>query len=101
MMQIWIMLRSNGRHAVGRKVCQPLCCWLMTDSDCSVLAKVIHDNDIESEDPTSRSASDEDVSTQGGPSRSTGTPTVTTRPLTTRQAVLASMVDASHVSLSE
>jgi len=66
-----------------------------------LLAKIIHDNDIESEDPTSPSASDEDVSTQGGPSRSTGTPTVSTRPLTTRQAVLASMVDASHVSLSE
>jgi Ino eighty subunit 2 len=66
-----------------------------------LLAKVIHDNDIESEDPTSPSASEEDVSTQGGPSRSTGTPTVSIRPLTTRQAVLASMVDPSHVSLSK
>lgn len=64
------------------------------------LAKIIHDNDIESEDPSSPSDSDGGLSTQAI-SRSTGTPTVSTRPLTTRQAVLASMVDPSHVSLSQ
>ena len=69
-------------------------------SDLLIVAKVIHDNDIESEDPTSRSDSG-DMSAQEVPSRSTGTPSVSTRPLTTRQAVLASMVDPSHVSLSE
>jgi len=71
-------------------------------SDLLIVAKVIHDNDIESEDPISRSDSGE-MSAQEVPSRSTETPSVTTstRPLTTRQAVLASMVDSSHVSLSE
>ncbi|KAF9524361.1 hypothetical protein CPB83DRAFT_861437 [Crepidotus variabilis] len=63
--------------------------------------KVIHDNDIESEDPTSPEESEEEQSTQGGPSRSAATSAGGTRPLTTRQAVLASMVDPTHVSLNE
>lgn len=65
----------------------------------SFLAKVIHDNDIESEDPVTSDSGN--LSAQEVPSRSTGTPSVTSRPLTTRQAVLASMVDPTHVSLSE
>ena len=82
-------------HGYRRQSCQLL--WLIL-----IVAKVIHDNDIESEDPISRSDSGE-MSAQEVPSRSTETPSVSTstRPLTTRQAVLASMVDSSHVSLSE
>lgn len=65
------------------------------------LAKVIHDNDIESEDPTSPEESEEEVSNSGGPTRTAVAPAGAKRPLTTRQAVLASMVDPTHVSLSE
>ncbi|KAH9482223.1 hypothetical protein JR316_0004320 [Psilocybe cubensis] len=65
--------------------------------------KVIQDIDVESEDPTSNSDSEEKE--QSAPSRSTGTPSGTagpsTKPMTTRQAVLASVVDPSHVSLNE
>ncbi|PPR03725.1 hypothetical protein CVT24_007373 [Panaeolus cyanescens] len=65
-------------------------------------AKIIPE-DIESEDESSPSDSDEGASTQEPPSRSTGTPTTGTgtRPMTTRQAVLASVVDPTHVSLNE
>ncbi|KAF8198502.1 hypothetical protein BJ912DRAFT_951603 [Pholiota molesta] len=63
--------------------------------------KIIQDADIESEDPTSVSDSDEEASVHDIPSHSTGTPTASTKPMTTRQAVLASVVDPSHVSLNE
>ena len=66
------------------------------------LAKVIQDADIESEDPTSPSAASDDAvqSACESESRSTGTPSTSVKPMTTRQAVLASVVDSSHVSLS-
>ncbi|PPQ89801.1 hypothetical protein CVT25_007406 [Psilocybe cyanescens] len=64
--------------------------------------KVIQDIDVESEDPTSQSGSDEEQSGQDPPSRSTGTPSGPgVKPMTTRQAVLASVVDPTHVSLDE
>ncbi|KAF8157234.1 hypothetical protein B0H34DRAFT_798529 [Crassisporium funariophilum] len=62
--------------------------------------KIIQDIDIESEDPTSPSGSDGAQSAHESPSRSTGTPSTSAKPMTTRQAVLASVVDSSHVSLS-
>ena len=67
------------------------------------LAKVIQDIDIESEDPSSPSAASDDAvqSPCESESRSTGTPSTTVKPMTTRQAVLASVVDSSHVSLSD
>lgn len=67
------------------------------------LAKVIQDIDIESEDPTSPSAASDDALQSAGESesRSTGTPSTSVKPMTTRQAVLASVVDSSHVSLSD
>ncbi|KAJ3507117.1 hypothetical protein NLJ89_g6484 [Agrocybe chaxingu] len=52
-------------------------------------ARVIQDADVESEDPMSPPESDEESTV----------PSV--RPMTTRQAVLASVVDSSHVSLNE
>ncbi|CAA7268899.1 unnamed protein product [Cyclocybe aegerita] len=52
-------------------------------------ARVIEDADVESEDPMSPSESDE------------GSSLPSVRPMTTRQAVLASVVDSSHVSLNE
>lgn len=55
----------------------------------------IKSEDIESEDPMSPESEDEDESASG--SRPPGQP----KPMTTRQAVLASMVDSSHVSLGE
>ena len=67
----------------------------------NAVARVIQDVDIESEDPTSPSDSEDDGSMQDAPSRSTGTPTTGPKPMTTRQAVLASVVDPTHVSLSE
>ena len=73
----------------------------MTTHPMFVSAKVIQDVDVESEDPSSPSSSDDDVFSREPPSRSTGTPTAGTKPMTTRQAVLASVVDPSHVSLSE
>ena len=67
------------------------------------LAKVIQDIDIESEDPTSPSVASDDAlqSAAESDSRSTGTPSTSVKPMTTRQAVLASVVDSSHVSLSD
>ena len=67
------------------------------------IAKVIQDIDIESEDPTSPSAASDDALQSAGESdsRSTGTPSTSVKPMTTRQAVLASVVDSSHVSLSD
>jgi len=68
------------------------------------LAKVIQDIDIESEDPTSPSVASDDAAVQSAResgSRSTGTPSASVKPMTTRQAVLASVVDSSHVSLSD
>jgi hypothetical protein len=67
------------------------------------LAKVIQDIDIESEDPSSPSAASDDAvqSACESESRSTGTPSTSVKPMTTRQAVLASVVDSSHVSLSD
>lgn len=67
------------------------------------LAKVIQDIDIESEDPTSPSVASDDAaqSARESGSRSTGTPSTGVKPMTTRQAVLASVVDSSHVSLSD
>jgi Ino eighty subunit 2 len=64
------------------------------------LAKVIQDIDIESEDPTSPSAISDDAVQSAGESES-GTPSTSVKPMTTRQAVLASVVDSSHVSLSD
>jgi len=62
-------------------------------------AKVIQDVDVESEDPTTPSESELDESALPSASaRSVSGPSG--RPMTTRQAVLASVVDASHVSLS-
>ncbi|KAF8812612.1 hypothetical protein BYT27DRAFT_7251735 [Phlegmacium glaucopus] len=64
--------------------------------------KVIQDIDIESEDPTSPSVASDDAA-QSAPesgSRSTA-PSTSVKPMTTRQAVLASVVDSSHVSLNE
>ncbi|KDR84329.1 hypothetical protein GALMADRAFT_237115 [Galerina marginata CBS 339.88] len=63
--------------------------------------KVIQDLDVESEDPSSHSGGSDDEQSQDAPSRSTGTPSASTKPMTTRQAVLASVVDPSHVSLDE
>ena len=63
------------------------------------VAKVIQDVDIESEDPTSPSAASEDAVPSPCESES-GTPSTSVKPMTTRQAVLASVVDSSHVSLS-
>ena len=65
------------------------------------LAKIIQDVDIESEDPTSPSAASDVPSAGESESRSTGTPSTSVKPMTTRQAVLASVVDSSHVSLSD
>ena len=61
-----------------------------------VAAKVIQDVDIESEDPQSPSESEEGKFTPDVPS---GAPSTGTKPMTTRQAVLASVVDPTHVSL--
>ncbi|KAF8808599.1 hypothetical protein BYT27DRAFT_7096326 [Phlegmacium glaucopus] len=65
--------------------------------------KVIQDIDIESEDPTSPSVASDDAaqSPHESGSRSTGTPSASVKLMTTRQAVLASVVDSSHVSLNE
>lgn len=60
----------------------------------------VTDIDIESEDPTSQSESEDGDSGLQSASRSTGTPSAGTKPMTTRQAVLASVVDSTHVSLS-
>ena len=64
------------------------------------LAKIIEDIDIESEDPTSPSIASDDAVQSAGESES-GTPSTSVKPMTTRQAVLASVVDSSHVSLSD
>ncbi|KAF8914424.1 hypothetical protein CPB84DRAFT_1759226 [Gymnopilus junonius] len=64
-------------------------------------AKVIQDVDVESEEESSPSATDDEAYSREAPSRSTGTPSAGTKPMTTRQAVLASVVDPSHVSLDE
>jgi Ino eighty subunit 2 len=64
------------------------------------LAKVIQDIDIESEDPTSPSAASDDA-VQSACESESGTPSTSVKPMTTRQAVLASVVDSSHVSLSD
>jgi len=61
----------------------------------------ITDIDIESEDPTSQSESEDVDSGLQSASRSTGTPSAGTKPMTTRQAVLASVVDSTHVSLND
>lgn len=53
-------------------------------------------SDVESEDSISPESEDEDDESASG-SRPPGQP----KPMTTRQAVLASMVDSSHVSLGE
>lgn len=60
--------------------------------------KVIQDVDIESEDPQTPSELDEGQTTSEVPSV---TPSASTKPMTTRQAVLASVVDPTHVSLNE
>ncbi len=68
-----------------------------------IIAKVIEDIDIESEDPTSPSESEaeQSTSTPDVPTHSAGTPSGGTKSMTTRQAVLASVVDPTHVSLSQ
>ncbi|KAF8798693.1 hypothetical protein BYT27DRAFT_7122843 [Phlegmacium glaucopus] len=65
--------------------------------------KVIQDIDIESEDPTSPSVASDDAaqSPRESGSWSTGTPSASVKLMTTRQAVLASVVDSSHVSLNK
>jgi len=65
-------------------------------SQARIAAKVIQDVDIESEDPQTPSDLDEGQTTSEVPS---GTPSASTKPMTTRQAVLASVVDPTHVSL--
>ena len=60
-------------------------------------AKVIQDVDIESEDPQSPSESEEGKYTPDVPP--SGAPSTGTKSMTTRQAVLASVVDPTHVSL--
>ncbi|KAF8629389.1 hypothetical protein AX17_005685 [Amanita inopinata Kibby_2008] len=56
---------------------------------------------IESEDETEDVTPSDTSGNEQSRSRSTGTPTNGTRPMTTRQAVLASVVGSSHVSLNE
>jgi len=65
-------------------------------SQVRVAAKVIQDVDIESEDPQSPSESEEGKHTPDVPP---GVPSAGTKSMTTRQAVLASVVDPTHVSL--
>ncbi|KIM37991.1 hypothetical protein M413DRAFT_76500 [Hebeloma cylindrosporum] len=59
-------------------------------------AKIIQDVDIESEDPQSESEEGRYI-----PDVPPGVPSAGAKPMTTRQAVLASVVDPTHVSLDE
>ncbi|KAF8808499.1 hypothetical protein BYT27DRAFT_7255610 [Phlegmacium glaucopus] len=67
------------------------------------VTKVIQDIDIESEDPSSPSVASDDAaqSARESGSRSTGIPSASVKPMTTRQAVLASVVDSSHTKVQE
>jgi len=96
------MQLSRGLQSDEQRVCSCVCSCAYELSDNHV-AKVIEDIDIESEDPTSPESESEDDDEMEPPSRSTGTPSAgPTGPkaMTTRQAVLAAVVDPSHVSLS-